>query len=1356
MRSVERKVPTATAQTIEPPRPRVEHEPRALALTPGKRNLIEDGDDAPAAAPGKRNGARAWSAAELLDAASLDELIPLPHRAAIERRLHVDLGGVRARSGPRSRKALAALGAVAAQRGRELAFASSAPSLAVVMHEVMHVLQSAQGAGSGLAPEDSLAEREADAALTRLPRAPLAGPRRTPAEAGRALALSPAAAEVHLLRIRQVEGIWSIVDDHDAQGIDPATLDDPGRVDVIANLLLAKRLSVAQRVLLAAPDEAWRRILAGLEKDRASPGAEQLIAVLSSFLQSPIIDGVKGASRDVRARIALRAAEQGASPDTLVKLEHVLEVLSHDALLLDAEFVKKLIDHGECVSAVYMEAFKIWFKSFVEEAADERVDISKLGPRALLDLARLYPGLGGTLAAWAVQEARGYVDTVEQLLSYVVGDNQRAGAIVEAAYSERKEELALCYLPAMGRALAVDLAQTALRRVVQADCFTTKMFELLSTEVLARSDSKLFSMLTPLLLELKIALGQVDHGKSKVDYSKTFGCYLDADPGFALRVFGHGQQVLLEVLDQIDQLVLATGFHLGWFRIFPMVARVATRFGMTVEDLLAAALEDSDEPHAAAQALADALGEDLHIIVDTGGKLPNVSMSVYERIRDLIGTALHYLSKTARIQINDPNDAPRFLQILDFFQRSGHQYYRNQGGAMDAIYAQALGQVHPELKRLELGALQAAPRFVSGDFGAVLSKSFFIVRVRGTPDQLQLELDFKALMESFFHLQGALAGVQGDLVFDLTEILPKLDEKNHHGCADRLFALTEQFIVEVANRYQREHKESKGDKKKTPYDRMVKKLQNGFIRLCGFVTVDNQRLFYNFGIPGPKGAKVEEDEDGASEPEEGPKPAAKSRSGALTFYKAPLQGDKVGKLRERGYVPDILDFKLRLFDVLTSGNDLSNLRSFVDPFLLGGLGARSRERNQRVTRGGVIAQLELCRKMVHCEPSAPFVKRHYFEAFNRFFATLIAQLREPAELDDEYVPSSPETPATPFLPTADEMEGFSEEQQELGRKNTVFDEERVSTAPMFAPSGPEEQLVDRFVLDVLIDVTDQLAQLSLMPAVEGAQYNAFCDLTEGVLEDLLHVMSLHDFFPGSSATGYLEQVADDLYELDETDGLEPQFYVFNGGLHAITEVLLLAIDQKRRAKQGGELQIRYSNNVYFELIRMITKELRDVCALPYVRSPNRDTKLRARVLDGDTIEERLGTLPLKQLNALFTKLTQEPLPATREERVQGLESFGMEVTKALIDLDDPETDLIMFDIYPNDSVKSHVSKNDPVAILKRILDAPKRNKPLTAIIDTTMNFFSDEETRRLVADPRIKDAIAKGQLNLFLVNSLVK
>lgn len=90
----------------------------------------------------------------------------LPHRASLESAFGVDLGDVKAHTGPAAAQASRAIGAEAYTMGSDIAFASPAPGKELVAHEVAHVIQQRAGAGpdGGVGQAGDRFEREADAA----------------------------------------------------------------------------------------------------------------------------------------------------------------------------------------------------------------------------------------------------------------------------------------------------------------------------------------------------------------------------------------------------------------------------------------------------------------------------------------------------------------------------------------------------------------------------------------------------------------------------------------------------------------------------------------------------------------------------------------------------------------------------------------------------------------------------------------------------------------------------------------------------------------------------------------------------------------------------------------------------------------------------------------------------------------------------------------------------------------------------------------------------------------------------------------------------------------------------------------
>lgn len=110
--------------------------------------------------------------ATLLDQATAEPGLELPHRAALEAYVGQPLADVRVYSGPAARRALHALDATAATRGQAILLADAQPGLATLVHEVVHVLQargSAPAAVATVAAAESAAEREAQRLTDQLP-----------------------------------------------------------------------------------------------------------------------------------------------------------------------------------------------------------------------------------------------------------------------------------------------------------------------------------------------------------------------------------------------------------------------------------------------------------------------------------------------------------------------------------------------------------------------------------------------------------------------------------------------------------------------------------------------------------------------------------------------------------------------------------------------------------------------------------------------------------------------------------------------------------------------------------------------------------------------------------------------------------------------------------------------------------------------------------------------------------------------------------------------------------------------------------------------------------------------------------
>ena len=134
-------------------------------------------EDAGRAAPDQRAGAPAWQATpdgdgggDLLQA-SVHELLalalhappePLPARAALEQAFHLPLGDVVVHRGPAAAAALARLHAPAAVYAGEMLLGDADPSLHVLAHEVVHVLQ-AQGEATAVDGASTAGDAEAEA-----------------------------------------------------------------------------------------------------------------------------------------------------------------------------------------------------------------------------------------------------------------------------------------------------------------------------------------------------------------------------------------------------------------------------------------------------------------------------------------------------------------------------------------------------------------------------------------------------------------------------------------------------------------------------------------------------------------------------------------------------------------------------------------------------------------------------------------------------------------------------------------------------------------------------------------------------------------------------------------------------------------------------------------------------------------------------------------------------------------------------------------------------------------------------------------------------------------------------------------
>jgi len=134
---------------------------RRRSGTPGKAPLLDPGGGG-----SPDVGKRARTDA-LMDRATGGGGAAVPYRAEMERAFGEDFGGVNAHLGQVG--ALGDMEAIAAARGEDVAFASAAPDRGEVAHELAHVVQQRRGGVAevdplALEPEDSPAEREADAA----------------------------------------------------------------------------------------------------------------------------------------------------------------------------------------------------------------------------------------------------------------------------------------------------------------------------------------------------------------------------------------------------------------------------------------------------------------------------------------------------------------------------------------------------------------------------------------------------------------------------------------------------------------------------------------------------------------------------------------------------------------------------------------------------------------------------------------------------------------------------------------------------------------------------------------------------------------------------------------------------------------------------------------------------------------------------------------------------------------------------------------------------------------------------------------------------------------------------------------
>lgn len=138
--------------------------------TPGKRALTDSLKRSPVQL--SRSGGAAGGDAGAFDAALASGAGEIPYRSQMEGAFGESLGGVQAyfgASGP-----MGELGATAAARGDQVAFAESNPSPWLVAHELTHVVQQRRSGAtavdqkSTVAPADSAAEREADRVADRV------------------------------------------------------------------------------------------------------------------------------------------------------------------------------------------------------------------------------------------------------------------------------------------------------------------------------------------------------------------------------------------------------------------------------------------------------------------------------------------------------------------------------------------------------------------------------------------------------------------------------------------------------------------------------------------------------------------------------------------------------------------------------------------------------------------------------------------------------------------------------------------------------------------------------------------------------------------------------------------------------------------------------------------------------------------------------------------------------------------------------------------------------------------------------------------------------------------------------------
>ncbi len=115
-----------------------------------------------------RAGGGGGAGVEAFTSATQGPASVVPFRAEMEQSFGQGFGNVKAHLGRGAE--MESLGAEAAASGESVAFASASPSKALVAHELAHVVQArngAAGSGSGIAPDNSKNEAEADAAASQ-------------------------------------------------------------------------------------------------------------------------------------------------------------------------------------------------------------------------------------------------------------------------------------------------------------------------------------------------------------------------------------------------------------------------------------------------------------------------------------------------------------------------------------------------------------------------------------------------------------------------------------------------------------------------------------------------------------------------------------------------------------------------------------------------------------------------------------------------------------------------------------------------------------------------------------------------------------------------------------------------------------------------------------------------------------------------------------------------------------------------------------------------------------------------------------------------------------------------------------